>query len=151
MAIIVFYPNKLNRYVKRKFRVYTTTPNGTLEGVIFQKIELGDWANGQFTSLVIGPDHKLYASAIDGKIMRFLIQPLGNLLLEHTFKPFCEESKLTNGLAFDPASKSDSLIVWTTYSEIPTSWVKFDDTPKALDESTWAGSMARLHLDGTTD
>ena len=102
IAFLVFYPNKLNRYVKRKFRTYATTPNGTLEGILFQKIELGERAKGHFTSLVIGPDNKLYAGAIDGKIMRFIIQPSGDLLLEHTFKPFGNTSKLTIGLTLDP-------------------------------------------------
>ncbi|MGB5437467.1 MAG: hypothetical protein WBM98_16345, partial [Maribacter sp.] len=151
LVILVFYPNRLNRYVKRKFRAYATTPKGTMEGVMFQKIELGDRVKGQFTSLVIGPDHKLYAAAIDGKIMRFLMHPSGDLRLEHTFKPFGKVSKLTIGLAFDPASRSDSLIVWTTYSEVPTSWVTFPDAPKVYDTAKWAGSMARLHLDDTTD
>ncbi|MBD0850788.1 c-type cytochrome [Maribacter arenosus] len=151
LVILVFYPNRLNRYVKRKFRAYATTPKGTMEGVMFQKIVLGEGVKGQFTSLLIGPDDKLYAAAIDGKIRRFLFLPSGDLQLEHTFQPFGEASKLTIGLAFDPASRSDSLIVWTTYSEVPTSWVTFADAPKVYDTSKWAGSMARMHLDDTTD
>ncbi|WP_072865824.1 c-type cytochrome [Arenibacter palladensis] len=151
LAVVAFYPNRLNRYVKRKFRAYAAAPKSELKGVMFQRIELVNMVKGPYTSLVIGPDHKLYASAIDGKIMRFLILPSGDLLLEHTFKPFGEVSKFTIGLAFDPASKSDSLIVWTTYAEGSSSWVKFPDSPEEHDKTNWAGCMARLHLNSTTD
>ena len=129
LVLLVFYPNRLNRYVNRRLRAYNTAPKGILEGVLFQKIALGKEVEGQFTSLAIGPDHKLYAAAIDGKIMRFLIQPSGDLRLEHTFRPFGELSKLTIGLAFDPVSKPDSLVVWTTYAEGSSSWVKFPNPP----------------------
>ncbi|MDE3741490.1 c-type cytochrome [Maribacter polysaccharolyticus] len=150
-SLLVFYPNRLTRYAKRKIRAYTTAPKGTLEAVLFQKIELNEGVKGQFTSLVMAPDHKLYASAIDGKIMRFLILPTGNLVLEHTFKPFGEASKLTIGLALDPDSRPDSLIFWTTHSETPTTWVSFPDAQKALDNTNWAGSISRMHLSSSTD
>jgi glucose/arabinose dehydrogenase/cytochrome c5 len=151
LAILVFYPNRINRYFKRKYRAHTSAPKGTLEGVMFQKIALDDEAQGQFTSLVIGPDHKLYAGAIDGKIKRFVIEPSGHLLLEHTFKPYGETSKFTIGLAFDPSSTPDSLIVWTTNSETPSSWVVFPDIQEQVNTKNWAGSMARIHLSSTTD
>lgn len=147
LVLLVFYPNRLNRYVNRRLRAYNTAPRGILEGVLFQKIALGKEVEGQFTSLAIGPDHKLYAAAIDGKIMRFLIQPSGDLRLEHTFRPFGELSKLTIGLAFDPVSKPDSLVVWTTYSEGSSSWVKFPNPPEKHDKALWSGRMARMHLD----
>ncbi|WP_194533679.1 c-type cytochrome [Zobellia nedashkovskayae] len=111
---------------------------------------MGDKIKGKYTSLVIGPDHKLYASAVDGKIKRFIIKASGDLLLEHIFEPYGDESKFSIGLAFDPAAKSDSLIVWTTYSESTSDWVEFPDTQNTFDKSNWAGSMRRMHLSSTT-
>jgi glucose/arabinose dehydrogenase/cytochrome c553 len=151
LAILVFYPNKINRYVHRQFRIYKTTPKGILDGVKFQKIKLGDQANGQFTSLVIGPDHKLYANSIDGKIKKYNILNSGALKLEHVYKPFGEEQKLSIGLAFDPASTSDSLIVWTTHSETSSGWVDFTNPTRTTDKTIWAGNIRRLHLSSTSD
>lgn len=111
LMISTFTPNRLNRYVKRKIRAYTAAPKGISQGVMFQKTALGNQLKGQYPSLVIGPDEKLYASSIDGKIKQFLIQDNGNLLLENTFKPFGELSKFTIGPAFDPSSNADGLIV----------------------------------------
>ena len=150
-VFLAFYPNRLNRYVQRRIRFYKTAPNGLLEGVMFQKITLGNGVKGQYTSLVVGPDKKLYAGAIDGKIKRFVIRPNGDLSLEHIYKPFGEESKLTIGLAFDPGSNSDSLIVWTTYSETNSNWVSFSAAEQEHGNAKWAGSMARLHLDKKTN
>ncbi|MBT2159755.1 c-type cytochrome [Zobellia barbeyronii] len=150
-VFILFYPNRLNRYIQRRIRFYKTAPSGLLEDVMFQKIALGNTVQGQYTSLVIGPDNKLYAGAIDGKIKRFVIRPNGDLSLEHIFKPFGEESKLTIGLAFDPASTADSLIVWNTYSETNSSWASFHNAEQEIDKSKWAGSMNRLQLDAKTD
>ncbi|SIS42661.1 Glucose / Sorbosone dehydrogenase [Zobellia uliginosa] len=150
-AVLIFYPNRLNRYVKRKYRAYVTAPKGTLkDDVTFQKIELGSEVKGLYTSLVFGPDHKLYAGEIDGKIKRFQVQPSGELRLEHTFKPYGEESKFSIGLAFDPASTFDSLIVWVTYSETSSNWAEFPDSHQDFNGEIWAGCMARLRLSSTT-
>ncbi|WP_158974668.1 c-type cytochrome [Cellulophaga sp. L1A9] len=150
LVILVFYPNRLNRYVRRTFRVYATTPKGELAGVQFQKITLDDRVKGQYTSLVMGPDHKLYASAINGEIKRFIILPSGELVLEQTFKPYGNASKFTIGLAFDPAATSDSLIVWTTFSETPSSWVVFPDIQEPVSTKNWAGCMARMQLSSSS-
>ncbi|MDO6810416.1 PQQ-dependent sugar dehydrogenase [Zobellia galactanivorans] len=150
LAVLIFYPNRVNRYVKRKYRAYITVPKGTLNEVFFQKVELGSEVKGLYTSLVFGPDHKLYAGEIDGKIKRFQVQPSGELRLEHTFKPYGEESKFSIGLAFDPASTSDSLIVWVTYSETSSNWAEFPDSHQDFDGEIWAGCMARLRLSSTT-
>ncbi|MDO6519621.1 c-type cytochrome [Zobellia uliginosa] len=150
LAVLIFYPNRVNRYVKRKYKSYVTTPKGTLNEVFFQKVELGSEVKGLYTSLAIGPDHKLYAGEIDGKIKRFQVLPSGELRLEHTFKPYGEESKFSIGLAFDPASTSDSLIVWVTYSETSSNWVEFPDSHQDFDGEIWAGCMARLRLSSTT-
>ncbi|MBU2995652.1 c-type cytochrome [Cellulophaga baltica] len=151
IAILVLYPNKFNRYVHRQIRTYKTKPKGVLENVKFQKIELGKSAEGQYTSLIIGPDHKLYANSIDGKIKRFLIQPSGELKLEHTFKTFGDEQRLTIGLVFDPASTRDSLVVWTTFSETSSGWIDLPNAPKNIDKTIWAGRLSRLQLSSTSD
>ncbi len=132
-------------------RVYHTAPKGTLEGVEFQKILLDDTTDGIYTSLTIGPDHKLYACSIDGKIKRFVIENDGSLHLERIYKPFGKGSKMTIGLAFDPISTSDSLIVWITYSDTTGGWISFPNVKKTPNKGHWDGYLARLHLSSTSD
>ncbi len=151
LLILVFYPNRINRYINRQIRIYNTMPNNELDGVLFQKVNLDKTIKGQFTSLAIGPDHKLYASEINGKILRFNIQPTGELQLEHTFKPYGDLSKFTIGLAFDPISSPDSLIIWTSNSETDSDWVKFSNSSMNQDKIDWAGSITRLQLSSETD
>ena len=44
LVFIVFYPNRLNRYVDRRIRAYNAAPKGLLKGVVFQKITFGNSA-----------------------------------------------------------------------------------------------------------
>ncbi|MDO6471541.1 c-type cytochrome [Maribacter sp. 1_MG-2023] len=146
-----FYPNRINRYIKRKLRVYNTAPKDVIDGIMFQKVDLDNTIRGQFTTLTIGPDHKLYAAEIDGRILRFKIKPSGELKLEHTFKPYGEFSKFTIGLAFDPFSTPDSLVVWTSNSETNSGWAKFESMSEIHDNQEWAGNISRIHLSNSTD
>jgi glucose/arabinose dehydrogenase/cytochrome c553 len=108
--------------------------NYHLESVYFESMDLGSEANGRYTSLVIGPDGKLYAAMMDGKIKRFLIQPNGAIKLEHTFKPFGDTEKILIGLTFEPKSDPQNLTVWITYS----------DTPGLKNGPEWDGRIARF-------
>ena len=57
----------------------TTPVPGNLSGVSFEKVSLSTTSGKQYTSLVIGPDNRLYATTIDGFILRFPINSNGTL------------------------------------------------------------------------
>lgn len=112
------------------------TNQDKLIGVRFRKVDLGEEVYGKHSSLVLGPEGKLYASTLDGTIKRFFIQKDGTLKLEHTFTPFGEETKFLIGLAFDPSSNPDSLVCWITYC----------NHLKIMRAPHWDGRLARLQL-----
>ena len=102
-----------------------------LAGVSFTQVKgsaLGNGVGERFSSLVIGPDGKLYASTTGEVIKRWDIAPNGTLtnLQELTFNLTGARDPITNrelpddrliiGLAFDPASTADNLIAYVTHS-----------------------------------
>lgn len=89
--------------------------------------------NERFSSLVIGPDGKLYASTVgdfqgDGEIFRWDMEADGTLSNLEVLTPNLVGSphpvtgtnagnnRLIIGLAFDPASTADNLIAYVTHS-----------------------------------
>jgi glucose/arabinose dehydrogenase len=101
----------------------------------FQKVQLPT-ANGRFTSITIGSDHRLYAATFQSDILRFPINTDGTLgppTAIHTINDATHESRLVVGLKFDPKSTADNLILWTTHS--PTT---------IYDAPDWSSKLARL-------
>ncbi len=107
-----------------------TTANGSgpgggdLSGVAFDKTESGALAGKSYTSLVIGPDGKLYAGSIYGYIYRWTINADGTLADQETISTVRTHATAKSwegapnrtviGLAFDPASTPDNPILWIT-------------------------------------
>lgn len=109
-----------------------------LTGVEFTKIEggnlLGDGTIDQrFSSLVVGPDGKLYASTIgdfasDGKIYRWDMAADGTLENLEILSPALQgaphpingarnnNDRLIIGFTFDPAATADNLVAYVTHS-----------------------------------
>jgi len=114
------------------------TPSRDLSGVKFTKVLGGEGlgegtANQLFSSLVIGPDGKLYASTLgdfqsDGTIQRWDIKADGTLSNLEILKPNLKgaphpttgvnnnNDRIIIGLVFDPASTADNLIAYITHS-----------------------------------
>ena len=106
--------------------------------VNFTQVDLGTDAQGMYTSLIIGPDGKLYATSVDGRIKRFNINPVdGTLTLDQEITPFGANPKLLISIEFDPSATADNLIAWISYSNTPT----FNEESNAPD---WDGVIARL-------
>ncbi|MGB6150466.1 MAG: malectin domain-containing carbohydrate-binding protein [Pricia sp.] len=115
------------------------TPIRDLTGVEFTQVSgvanLGEGVDGQrFSSLVIGPDGKLYASTIgdfasDGQIYRWNMSADGTLTDLEILTPALQGSphpvtgaggnddRLIIGLAFDPASTPGNLIAYVSHSK----------------------------------
>ncbi len=96
-----------------------------LEGVSFNKFPQSTSSGKKYSSLVIGPDGKLYASTIDGFIYRFPINQDGSLgqaeiltgLRDHRRgSQVSSDNKILVGLVFDPSSTANDLKVWVSYS-----------------------------------
>ncbi|RAJ11492.1 malectin domain-containing carbohydrate-binding protein, partial [Arenibacter echinorum] len=129
--------------------------NLDLTGVEFFKVEggplLGEGTTNQrFSSLVIGPDGKLYASTIgnfnsDGKIYRWDMATDGTLENLEILSPELQgaahpvsgprnnNDRLIIGLVFDPASTADNLIAYVTHSA-----ASITDGPE------WDGILSKL-------
>ncbi|MGH1564603.1 choice-of-anchor D domain-containing protein [Mumia sp. DW29H23] len=99
-----------------------TTPGGP---IAFTKSDSGAPAGAMYTSVVKGPDGKMYAGSITGEIYRFDIQADGTLANRQTITSvksysnsaasgdtYNKGTRTVIGLAFDPASTANNLILW---------------------------------------
>ncbi|UYM04017.1 choice-of-anchor D domain-containing protein [Solicola gregarius] len=93
--------------------------------VAFDKSDSGAPRGAQYTSVVKGPDGKLYAGSITGEIYRFDIESDGTLANRQTINTvknysnaaasgdtYQKGTRSVIGLAFDPSSTADNLILW---------------------------------------
>ncbi|SDJ86280.1 Por secretion system C-terminal sorting domain-containing protein [Catalinimonas alkaloidigena] len=129
--------NLSDRLSFRPFSSVFTTGSGRtdglaeLPGVSFSKVSgssLGEGTQKQFTSLVIGPDGKLYAATTEGTIQRWSINPDGTLDDLEILQPALAGSphpvsgtvtkapRLIIGLTFAPSATADSLVAYISHS-----------------------------------
>jgi glucose/arabinose dehydrogenase len=112
-------------------RITPTDPN-----LAFEKVELSAATGQQYSSVTIGPDGRLYASSLSGLIQRFTIQPDGTLSAPQnitTVQTANAGNRFITGIAFDPASTADNLILWVNNAQFA-----FEGA------SDWTGKLARL-------
>ncbi|MCJ8164146.1 InlB B-repeat-containing protein [Pontibacter sp. E15-1] len=112
-----------------------------LTGVAFQEQILIDNTFGSdgFTSLVIGPDRRLYAATSGGKIERWRILEDGTLSEHETISPFGASRRLLIGFRFDPAATATNLIAWISHS-----------SPEFVSAPEWSGQVSRIDLSSPT-
>ncbi|RAU82422.1 PKD domain-containing protein [Pontibacter arcticus] len=117
------------------------TPNG-FEGVSFTEVKLIDSSLGHYgiTTLVIGPDRRLYAATSGGIIERWDIKADGTLENRVTMAPFGNTPRLLIGLRFDPASTSSNLILWASHSS-----GEFYSVPE------WSSKVSRINVSNPND
>jgi glucose/arabinose dehydrogenase len=113
------------------------TGGETDPSLAFEKVQLNTAVGQQFTSLAIGPDGKLYASTITGLIMRFGINADGTLGSPQTIGSVQTGNgnamRFITGIAFDPASTADNLILWVNHGQFT-----FENA------QDWTGKLSRL-------
>ncbi|MGW7518607.1 Ig-like domain-containing protein [Streptomyces sp. NPDC054796] len=125
--------------------VFTTGSAGGGGSVAFEKAASG--ATGRsFTSVLKGPDGKLYAATLDGYVMRWTIASdgtLGNAQTISTVRTDATARKLPGapnrtiiGMAFDPASTAAEPVLWITSNTMYPG-----GTPN---EPDWSSSIAKL-------
>ncbi len=91
------------------------------------------------TSLVIGPDGKLYATTVDGRIKRFTIQADGTLGTPQVITSLQKAEngpRLLIGFAFDPSATANNLVVWVSHT-----FAGFDNVNN---RKPWSGKITRL-------
>ncbi|WP_168797498.1 PKD domain-containing protein [Neolewinella litorea] len=108
-----------------------TNPPVALDGVAFTQVfgnQLGAGTQDRFTSLVFGPDGKLYASTLGNVIKRWTVLSDGTLTdleeltinLQPSPHPITgvtsADPRLIIGLAFAPESRADSLVAYVSHS-----------------------------------
>ncbi|WP_439883480.1 malectin domain-containing carbohydrate-binding protein [Pontibacter sp. MBLB2868] len=113
-----------------------------LSGVSFTEQILVDNTFGSdgFTTLVIGPDNRLYAATSGGKIERWDIKSDGTLSNHVTISPFGSTRRLLIGLRFDPSATATNLVAWISHS-----------APEFVDAPDWSGKVSRVDLSSTSN
>lgn len=113
-----------------------TGMGGTDTSVSFQKIPLVSAPVKTYTSVLLGPDGKLYAGTVNGEILRFAINADGTLGAPQSITSLQTANggnRLLIGLRFDPSSTAGNLILWASHSAFT-----FSNGPD------WAGKITRL-------
>jgi hypothetical protein len=95
----------------------STTNPSNLSDVSFEN--LGPVADGQYTTLTIGPDGKFYGLSVGGDIHRWDIESAGLLVNRQTLTPLSGYgARLAIGFAFSPESTVDNLVAHITHSSL---------------------------------
>lgn len=93
----------------------------SVDDIAFTKIPL-DVPPNMYTTLIVSPDHRLYASTIAGLIYHWEILPDGQLTDERVIDGLA--GKIVVGMTFDPASTPEQPILWVTEN-----WLGFEGAP----------------------
>jgi fibronectin type 3 domain-containing protein/regulation of enolase protein 1 (concanavalin A-like superfamily) len=107
----------------------------------FEKIQLPGTAGLQFTALKVGPDHKLYAGVVDGRIIRYAINGDGTLGAAQTITTLQTANggnRLLTGFVFDPASTAANPTLWVTHGQYA-----FGETNEDYADD-WTGKLTKL-------
>jgi len=99
-----------------------TTGAPTDTGIAFTQVALPTAQNVTFTTVRIGPDHELWAGALDGRIFRYPINAdgtLGNPQVITSLQTAEGGQRSLTGFAFDPASTATNPILWVSNSGYP--------------------------------
>ncbi len=107
--------------------------------ITFEQISLPNVPAKPYTTVLIGPDHKLYAATLLGEILRFPINANGTLGTPQTISSLQTANhghRSIIGMHFDPSSTNASnLILWVTNNYY---WNGTVDAPE------WTGKITRL-------
>ncbi|XVU28261.1 Ig-like domain-containing protein [Actinoplanes sp. CA-054009] len=117
--------------------VFTTGTGGTTSPVAFDKT-VGVATGAPFTTVVKGPDGRLYAGTLDGRIFRFPINAggtLGTPTVINAVRDYAGTTRTVIGMAFDPASTAAAPILWVTDNY---------EYVGPLNVPDWSGRIGRL-------
>ncbi|GAA2635538.1 Ig-like domain-containing protein [Paractinoplanes durhamensis] len=125
--------------------VFTTASGGTTGGSVAFDKTVGVATGASFTTLVTGPDGRLYAGTLDGRIFRFPINADGTLGTATVINAVRENASALGlpgaparsviGMVFDPASTAAAPILWVTDNY---------EYVGPLNVPDWSGRIGRL-------
>lgn len=115
-----------------------TSGGGAGGGVAFEQVPLPNTNGYPYSSVVIGPDGKLYAGTLMGDILRFPINAdgkLGPADVITTLKTYTGSTvnRALIGMVFDPQSTATNPILWVSHNYWPF-----------LSAPDWTGKITRL-------
>jgi glucose/arabinose dehydrogenase len=117
---------------------FTTAAGATVTEmpVAFDRVPLASGDGEMYTSLAFGPDGRLYASTMDGRVVRFNVLPDGTLAAAQTIPTVAAHNggpRLVTGICFDPSSTPQQPVLWVSHGQL------------VLKEATdWTGKISRL-------
>ena len=110
-----------------------------VSNITFEQVSLANVPVKPYTTVVIGPDNKLYAATLLGEILRFPINADGTLGTPQTITSLQTANggnRTIVGMHFDPSStNANNLILWVTNNYY---WNGTVDAPE------WSGKITRL-------
>ena len=118
------------------FTTGSTLSAGGVGSVAFDKVALSTATGKSFTSVVIGPDGKLYAGTLEGEIDRFPLNTDGTTGAAEVLTSLQQANggpRQLIGMTFDPAATAANPILWVTHG-----YYAFSDAPD------WSGKVTRL-------
>ena len=111
--------------------------------VAFERVALPAADGEMYTSLAFGPDGRLYAATMDGRVVRFAVRPdgtLGDAQTIPTVAKYNNGPRLVTGICFDPAATRENPVLWVSHGQL------------VLKEATdWTGKISRLSGAGLTE
>lgn len=113
--------------------------NPKLDQVAFEQVDLG--ITGRITSLVIGPDNRLYALEFSGEIRRWDINLDGTLSAPLTITTLPDahpQGLVAVGLVFSPDSTADDITAYVSHA------TPFNTTDSHPVGDPWGGRISRL-------
>ncbi|HYO08062.1 MAG TPA: Ig-like domain-containing protein [Tepidisphaeraceae bacterium] len=97
-----------------------------------------------YTALAVGPDHRLYAGTVDGKIIRRDIRPDGQLgpsRVIETVQRANDGPRLITGIAFDPKATADHLVLWISHGQFI---LNQHGKPSSVGATEWTGTISAV-------
>lgn len=128
---------------------FITAPSASFVSlpVAFEKVPLPNTEGNLFTCVEIGPDHRLYASTLDGRIVRYAIARDGTLSDAHTIDAIQAANggpRLITGIKFDPSATASNPVLWVNHGHLPPLNDKNDGTGLIRGAADWSGKLSRL-------
>ena len=111
----------------------STDPGNVPSTIEFEQISV---ASGAYTGVAVGPDGKMYGLTFGGSLHRWDIAMDGTLSNQQVINTITNAeggSRLAIGLAFDPASTANNLILWVSHT-----------SPGTNNQPDWEGKITQL-------
>jgi hypothetical protein len=115
--------------------------------IAFEKVALPVTDGSMFTCVEVGPDHRLYASTLDGRIISYQIGADGTLAdpqINKTIQTANNGPRLITGIKLDPTSTAREPVLWVSHGELPPLNRMEDPAGLIVGAHDWTGKISQL-------